>query len=74
MNKHTSKKFHPCKECDKTISSGIGNVFEWTNYRVGTSSLQRMWQEDQIILSNEKTHTDEKPHPCKECDMNLANV
>ena len=48
--------------------------FHEQTYLQGTLSLQRMWQEVQIILFYEETHTGEKPHPCKEYDINLGNV
>ena len=73
MNKHTGKELHPCKECDKKF--GYWEIFfNEQTYWGGTSSLQKMWQEVQIILSHEQTHTGEKPHPCNECDINLAKV
>ena len=31
-----------------------------------------MWQEVQVILSHEQTHTGEKPHPCKACDKKFG--
>ena len=68
----------------KNVTRSSSNIVSWTNshwwetssmqsmWQKGISCLQRMWQEVQIILSHEQTHTGEKPHPCKACDKKFG--
>ena len=60
----------------KNVTRSSNNIVPWRNSNWWeTSSLQRMWQVVWIISFNELiTLVSEKCQPCKEFDMNLANV